>query len=206
MRISEVCGTTTSSPVIRDGDSVPPGDAAGVPGSGRGRLRPGLVLGTPASVATAFVMVRSGERDASRNGAIVPRPNELSQQEWSDGVNEVLHPPRSAPGDGECTNSVTTAARGGECGVREPNDLLRTARLRRPPEFGSGPMSRVELANALNGMFPLTGREYSLDANYVGKFERGVIRWPHSDYREALRTVLGVATDAELGLRLEQRR
>ncbi|WP_254126458.1 XRE family transcriptional regulator [Amycolatopsis sp. CA-230715] len=37
------------------------------------------------------------------------------------------------------------------------------------------------------------------DANYIGKLERGVIRWPSALYREALRGVLGAATDGALG-------
>ncbi|MDG4833979.1 hypothetical protein O7627_32430 [Solwaraspora sp. WMMD1047] len=90
--------------------------------------------------------------------------------------------------------------------VQEPNDLLRAARLRRS-RSGAGPFSRQELANRLNGVLSaLTGKEYTLDANYVGKLERGVIRWPHADYRQALRTILGAASDAELGLYLRQGR
>ncbi|MGH3899223.1 MAG: XRE family transcriptional regulator [Pseudonocardiaceae bacterium] len=38
-----------------------------------------------------------------------------------------------------------------------------------------------------------------LTANYVGKLERGLIRWPGKLYREALRAILGVPTDAALG-------
>src|SRR5262249_15816087 len=39
----------------------------------------------------------------------------------------------------------------------------------------------------------------SFTANYLGKLERGLIRWPQTRYRDALREVLGKATDAELG-------
>nr|MDT0658703.1 hypothetical protein [Micromonospora sp. DSM 115978] len=84
--------------------------------------------------------------------------------------------------------------------MREPNKLLRAARMRQS-RSGVGPLSREELANRINGMLSSqTGKEYTLDANYVGKLERGVIRWPHSDYRQALRTILGARSDAELGL------
>jgi hypothetical protein len=38
-----------------------------------------------------------------------------------------------------------------------------------------------------------------LTANYIGKLEQGVIRWPGKVYREALRAVLGVSTDTALG-------
>ncbi len=61
-------------------------------------------------------------------------------------------------------------------------------------------MSRQELAELVNSyLFQHTGREFGLDANYVGKLERGVIRWPHKVYREAFRFVLGVTNDGELG-------
>ncbi|MGH3802651.1 MAG: XRE family transcriptional regulator, partial [Pseudonocardiaceae bacterium] len=38
-----------------------------------------------------------------------------------------------------------------------------------------------------------------LTGNYIGKLEQGVIRWPGKIYREALRAILGVSTDAALG-------
>lgn len=44
-----------------------------------------------------------------------------------------------------------------------------------------------------------TGRGSGLDANYIGKPERGAVRWPHSDYRAGLREVLQFACDDELG-------
>jgi len=65
-------------------------------------------------------------------------------------------------------------------------------------------MSRQELADAVNAY--LAGRdderyqcEATLDANHIGKLERGVHRWPNAVRREAVRHVLGVATDSELG-------
>ncbi|MGW0229563.1 XRE family transcriptional regulator [Actinopolymorpha singaporensis] len=61
-------------------------------------------------------------------------------------------------------------------------------------------MSRQEMADQLNAyLFRVTGREFGIDANYVGKLERGVIRWPQKLYRDAFRTVLGVGSDRELG-------
>lgn len=61
-------------------------------------------------------------------------------------------------------------------------------------------MSRAELAAALCAWISQrTGRGSGLDANYSGKLERGVVRWPHSDYRDGLREVLQVASDDELG-------
>ena len=44
-----------------------------------------------------------------------------------------------------------------------------------------------------------TGRELAIDGNYVSKLERGVITWPNRAYREAFRTLFGVANDADLG-------
>ncbi|GAA3040538.1 XRE family transcriptional regulator [Actinokineospora globicatena] len=38
-----------------------------------------------------------------------------------------------------------------------------------------------------------------MDADYVGKLERGVHRWPNKGYRDALRAALNAATDRELG-------
>lgn len=43
------------------------------------------------------------------------------------------------------------------------------------------------------------------ESNYVGKLERGVICWPCPEYREALRSVLGVQTNAEIGLHQPKR-
>lgn len=39
----------------------------------------------------------------------------------------------------------------------------------------------------------------ALDAGYLGKLERGIIRWPSKLYREALRATLSVSTDVALG-------
>jgi len=63
-------------------------------------------------------------------------------------------------------------------------------------------MSREELADAVNAwIYARTGRVLVLTANYVGKMERGVLRWPNAHYRAGLRAVLGVARDRELGFR-----
>ena len=150
-----------SSPVVRDGDSVPAGNAAGVPGLGRGRLRPGPVLGTSASVPAAFVTVGVGERDASRSGE----------------------------------------------SVRRPNELLRRARVRLTSPSGSGrPMSRQELADAVNAVLhPMGPRAGMVDARWVAGLEQGRARWPRAHARQALRQVLGAATDAQLGLFVNRR-
>jgi hypothetical protein len=44
-----------------------------------------------------------------------------------------------------------------------------------------------------------TYTRYDLDVHLLAKWERGEVRWPSAHYRAALRAVLGVATDRELG-------
>jgi hypothetical protein len=60
-------------------------------------------------------------------------------------------------------------------------------------------MSRAELAELANQWVRQTGASASLDANAIGRYERGVFRWPQELNRLALRAVLGGATDADLG-------
>ena len=45
-----------------------------------------------------------------------------------------------------------------------------------------------------------TGREPGIDAAWIGRLERGSIKWPSAAYRAALRVVFNVGTDTELGL------
>ncbi|HJD80151.1 hypothetical protein [Kitasatospora aureofaciens] len=74
------------------------------------------------------------------------------------------------------------------------NDALRRLRLGR--EWTQG-----EVASRANARIKAaTGRESAIDANVISRLERGVIRWPDADVRDALRGVFGVATNAELGL------
>ena len=56
-------------------------------------------------------------------------------------------------------------------------------------------MSRQELADAMGRFL-----KRPVDVKYVGKLERGRIRWPNDEHRQALRTVLGVENDADIGL------
>ncbi|WP_216209927.1 XRE family transcriptional regulator [Amycolatopsis aidingensis] len=84
--------------------------------------------------------------------------------------------------------------------MSRPNTRLRqlrehTARLTR--------QGLAERANAY--LWNQYSARVELDANYIGKLERGVISWPGGRYREAFRAVLGVATDAELGFRNTRR-
>ncbi|WP_211239799.1 hypothetical protein [Jiangella gansuensis] len=85
--------------------------------------------------------------------------------------------------------------------MREANEHLRQARESSPsPDVPGAAMSRQELADLVNAyLHRTTGRVHELDDNYIGKLERGVIRWPQADYREALRAVLGVDSDRDLG-------
>lgn len=85
----------------------------------------------------------------------------------------------------------------------EPNHLLRAARERRPSRLAPGaPMSRQELAQAVNQwLWTTTGQRYEVDAHTIARWERGAVRWPQSQYRSALRHVLGLETDADLGFR-----
>jgi tetratricopeptide (TPR) repeat protein len=61
-------------------------------------------------------------------------------------------------------------------------------------------MSRRELVDAMAAwLWETTGARYDLDVRLLAKWERGEVRWPAAHYRSALRAVLHVATDAELG-------
>lgn len=86
----------------------------------------------------------------------------------------------------------------------EPNELLRAARLRmESPKTPGQSMTRQELADAVNAqVYRASGESRTvtaIDANHVGKWERGQVRRPAEHYRAALRVVLDVATDADLG-------
>lgn len=83
----------------------------------------------------------------------------------------------------------------------ERNDRLRDARLRRPSSRAPGDhASRAEIAEAASAwLWRVTGARSALDAHYLAKMERGVVRWPNAAYRSALRQVLGAGSDDELG-------
>jgi hypothetical protein len=107
----------------------------------------------------------------------------------------------SAPHEASCAlRSPGRNAREGDR-VREPNDALRAARERTPSRFTPGEtMTRAELADAVNAwLWENTGGRFELDDHLIGKWERGIVRYPIRPYRVALRAVLGVGTDAELG-------
>ncbi len=77
---------------------------------------------------------------------------------------------------------------------------MHNARLKAAREHRG--LSRDRLAELVNAhVWSRHGRQVEIDANYIGKLERGVIHWPREEYRDALRTVLGAGDDHELGLR-----
>jgi hypothetical protein len=68
------------------------------------------------------------------------------------------------------------------------------------PSRSGLPMTRAELAAAVNQyVWKTTGTHCHLDADTLARYERGQIRWPGAMYRDGLRAVLGVETDADLG-------
>jgi hypothetical protein len=81
------------------------------------------------------------------------------------------------------------------------NTLLRGARLAASsPRCASWPMSRVELAAEVRRrVLERTGLHVSVDKQLVGKWERGAVRCPTQVVRDALREILGVESDADLG-------
>lgn len=87
------------------------------------------------------------------------------------------------------------------------NELLVEARLRMESPGAPGQsMTRRELADAVNDqVFRVTNKRGAVDERHVGKWERGETTWPRKHYRAALRAVLNVATDAELGFSTPRR-
>lgn len=88
-----------------------------------------------------------------------------------------------------------------------PNTRIRDARERtRSPMYPAECLSRQELADQVNSyLWTAYGQRVELDAGYIGKLERGVIRWPGSRYREAFRSILKVPADTDLGFRNTRR-
>ncbi len=81
------------------------------------------------------------------------------------------------------------------------NDQLRAARERTasPSNPGMG-LSRQELADLVNiWVWKHHNKIVFATANYVGKLETGLIRWPDQARREALRAILSVPKDSDLG-------
>lgn len=87
--------------------------------------------------------------------------------------------------------------------MSQANERLRAAReLVESPNSPGLPMTRQELAEAVNEQVyraSMGTHASPVDANHIGKWERGVIRWPAARYRAALRAILDAGTDQELG-------
>lgn len=67
-------------------------------------------------------------------------------------------------------------------------------------------MTRAELAESINDhLWRTTGRRRELDAHTIARYERGAVRWPGKDYRQALCAVLN-ATETELGFAAARQR
>ena len=85
--------------------------------------------------------------------------------------------------------------------MAERNARLRAARECLPSRRVPGEhLTRAELAEMVNmWLWEHTGHLFELDDHLIGKWERGVVRYPIAPYRAALRTVLDVDTDAASG-------
>lgn len=81
-----------------------------------------------------------------------------------------------------------------------PNEKLMAARL-------AARLTQEALADLANTQVEAaTGKQGAMDSDYVSKLERGIHRWPGKHYRQALRTVLGVCADDDLGFYSIRRR
>jgi hypothetical protein len=92
--------------------------------------------------------------------------------------------------------------------VYQANEQLRHAREQIPSRQTPGEcLSRQEVAELVNQwIYDTTGHLVELGESYIGKLERGVIRWPNKQYREAIRAVLRANSDAQLGFYATRRR
>jgi hypothetical protein len=81
------------------------------------------------------------------------------------------------------------------------NDQLRAARQRTAsPNYPDECLSRQELAELVNTwVWEHHHTVVEASANWVGKLEQGIIRWPGKLYREALRAIFSVSQDSALG-------
>lgn len=71
----------------------------------------------------------------------------------------------------------------------------RFARARRALRVTTGQLAEL----VADHIHRSTGRRPPIDADHVGRIERGVITWPNQVYRSAFRAVLAVDSDAALG-------
>src|SRR5581483_7629716 len=90
----------------------------------------------------------------------------------------------------------------------EPNRRLQEARRRLPSPLRPGKcMSRSEFVTAVNGRLHADGvLDADIDYDYVVKLEAGKHHWPRDGRRRsAIRAVLRVRDDAEIGFHRERR-
>src|SRR5581483_8276749 len=90
----------------------------------------------------------------------------------------------------------------------EPNRRLQEARRRLPSPLRPGKcMSRSEFVTAVNGRLHADGVfDADIDYDYVVKLEAGKHHWPRDGRRRsAIRAVLRVRDDAEIGFHRERR-
>jgi S-adenosyl methyltransferase len=82
-----------------------------------------------------------------------------------------------------------------------PNRLLVAARERLPSPNRPGQcLSRTELAAAVTAELRRNRHNVKVDYRFVWQLEQGKVSWPPQERRDALRAVLKVATNAEIGL------
>jgi hypothetical protein len=98
--------------------------------------------------------------------------------------------------------TVLSRPGGGGTLEKKPNDQFREARERtESPAHPDECLSRQEVADRANAwIWEHHGKKYDLNANYIGKIEQGVIRWPDALRRAAFRVLFfKVPKDSELG-------
>jgi hypothetical protein len=111
------------------------------------------------------------------------------------------------PSSGHGTSGTLSAHHGAQLDLVEgeamatANDQLRAARVRTASlaHPGTG-LSRQELADLVSAwVWDHHNKTVVVTAHYIGRLETGVIGWPNTLCRAALRAVLGASTDADLG-------
>lgn len=109
----------------------------------------------------------------------------------NSAIDPLLLGAKAAGSAGESAGRIHTAVLARRC----------RARVESPSAPGQS-MTRQELAEAINAyVYRASGgtQVTAVDFNQVGKWERGVIRWPAARYRAAMRAILDVDTDRDLG-------
>ncbi|MBG0567547.1 SAM-dependent methyltransferase [Actinoplanes aureus] len=94
---------------------------------------------------------------------------------------------------------------------RNNNILIARREAVQPSNRAERGWTRTELADAVNRalaeLYPCENTAVEeVDGRWIGKLERGLHSWPSERRRAALRHVLGVRTDAELGLYIRRKK